>query len=745
MREDKTKVSERLSRMVERAEDALRTDKADAARFVKLVHGVLPRKRKGRSNIFVRKAHAYVESAVARYAAAQFQYSPFFDLESRTGSTIQRADNAEKILQFFLERADLPTKSVGWFKQSTTERLGVMKLGWRKWVRDQRQRMALDEAVKTVKDFKLPEELANIHIFLSGNGDVALDENQALVTHEGDGADETSALWEGQGYQRVTLDKAPPEVQNQFTVVVKAPKVLYDGLELTPIDFQDFFFDPDASSVEEIRYAGHFFGRSLADLKAEQKSGIPYKNLKELEDWALNSGTVPDLARYRRRDDIGKSNATTYSEQGTILKCTELWDIQEGRLYTWVATGETDGKGYDGIKIREEDHPFWHNDLPYHLLPASIVPFELVGVSIPELIEHLVHERNDIRNMAMDIKSLILMAPWLVNTDFVKDLRKFQNIEPNRVIELEGIDGNIPLANVAQQVKADPMALQNAEFLIRQIDQDMEEITGVSKTTQGIPIQRRTTYSEQSLLVNESNMRFRLQIMNIDRVMKRLARQALKLLDQFLDPQVEIRITDDAGNQAFPKYDREDLSYEYDVFPASSSVESLATKQGEANLMIQAYAAIRGSPMEAILKPIPFAREFWRKQGIKNVESFLKSDEELQQEQAQAQQQAMMQQQGQMQQGQAQPQQPPDESELIQAENEAMMQGQVPPVEPNHNHPMHAEGHNQVYQALMQELGDEQTAMQDPRMQALIEHLNQHAEFLGGVNETSRTDGTPQA
>ena len=723
--------------MVERAQDALRTDKDDAARYVKLVHGVLPRKRKGRSNIFVRKAHAYVEAAVARYAVAQFQYSPFFDLESRSGSTVQRADNAEKVLQFFLERADLPTKSVGWFKQSTTERLGVMKLGWKRSVRDQKQRMALDEAMQTVKDFELPDELSQIHIFLSPNGDVAIDENQALVTHEGDGTDETSALWEGQGYQRATLDKAPPEIQHQFTVVVKAPKVLYDGLELTPIDFQDFFYDPDASTVEELRYAGHFFGRSLADLKAEKKSGIPYKNLKELEDWAQNAGTIPDLARYRRRTDIGKSNASTYSEHGTILKCTELWDIQNGRLYTWACTGESDGKGYDGIIIRDEELPYWHGDLPYHLLPASIVPFELTGVCIPELIEHLVHERNDIRNMAMDIKSLILMAPWLVNSDYVKDLRKFQNIEPNRVIELEGIEPGTPLENVAKQVKADPSALQNAEFLIRVIDQDMEEVTGVSKTTQGIPIQRRTTYSEQSLLANESNMRFRLQIMNIDRVMKRLARQALKLLDQFLDPQVEIRITDDAGNQAFPKYDREDLSYEYDVYPASSSVESMATKQGEANLMIQAYAAIRGSPMEGILKPIPFAREFWRKQGIKNVESFLKSDEELQQEQAQQQQMMMQQQaaqQGQPQQ-QSQEQQPPDESELIQAENNAMMKGQAPPVEPNHNHQAHAEGHAQVYQALIQELGDEQTAMQDPRMQALVAHLQQHAEFLGGVNE----------
>ena len=72
-KEDKLKVSEELSRMVERAQDALRTDKDDAARYVKLVHGVLPRKRKGRSNIFVRKAHAYVDAAVARYAVAQFQ------------------------------------------------------------------------------------------------------------------------------------------------------------------------------------------------------------------------------------------------------------------------------------------------------------------------------------------------------------------------------------------------------------------------------------------------------------------------------------------------------------------------------------------------------------------------------------------------------------------------------------------------------------------------------------------------
>lgn len=739
MADERYGVPETLSLMVQRAEDAHRTDKENAQRYVKLVHGVLPRKRKNRSNLFVRKAHSFVENAVARYAAAMFQYTPFFDLESRSGATVTRADNAEKILQYFLELADLPIKSVGWFKQSSTEGLGVVKLGWKKSVREQKQRMALDEAIKTVKKFKMPDELASLHVFLAADGTVAMDERGAMVTHDGEQYDEMSAQYESQGYTRVMLDQAPPEVQNQFTVVVKAPKTLYDGLEIVPIDYQDFFYDPDASNVEDLRYAGHYFGRSIADLKAEKKSGIPYKNLDKLETWAEGSGVIPDLARYRRRSDIGKSNSQTYNEHGTILKVTEFWHAQEGKLYTWVSTGDTNGDGRDGIMIREEDLPYWHNELPYHLLPASIVPFELTGVGIPELIEHLVHERNDLRNMGMDIKALLIMPPWLVNSDHVKDLRKFQNIEPNRIIEIEGLDPTIPVESVAHQVKADPQTLQNAEFLIRQIDTDMEETTGISKTTQGIPIQRRTTYSEQSLLANESNLRFRLQIMLIDRVMKRLARQALKLLDQFLDAQIEIRITDDSDKPAFPVYDREDLSFEFDIYPASSSVESLAAKQGEAQMMIQAYGAIKGSPMEQIIKPIPFAREFWRKQGIKNAESFLKTDEELQAEVEVAQQAQMAQQ-------QQVPQGPSDESELIQAENEALMNGQLPPVEPNHNHPAHADGHNQAYMAIMEEYGgDEPSAMQDPRMQVVQEHVAQHAQYMEGNDGQGGTAGANPA
>ena len=151
-------------RMVERAEKNLSGKKTKASEYYKLYMRILCANGLKRSNLFIPKTTSMVENAVARYVEAMFQYTPYFDLESRSGEHVQEADNAEKCLQFFLERAELLLKCITWFKQSAIEGIGVMKVGWKKVVRTQKQRMALDEAMETIKYFKLPKELRDVKV-----------------------------------------------------------------------------------------------------------------------------------------------------------------------------------------------------------------------------------------------------------------------------------------------------------------------------------------------------------------------------------------------------------------------------------------------------------------------------------------------------------------------------------------------------------------------------------------------------
>lgn len=716
-------VPKEITRMVKRAEQALKQDKENARRYVKLLYGVLPRKRAKRSNLFIRKVHSYVENAVARDVAAQFQYKPYFDLESRSGQYTAQGDNAEKVLQYYLERADLEIRSVAWFKQSVTENVGIAKLGWRKKVVRQKRRMPLNEAM-AVPDFELPKELQGIH--------AATQDGMTWEIHEG-ALDDPEMV----GWQMLPLDQAPPDVQKQFPVVVEVPTTVYDGLDINIIDFQDAFWDSDAANVDELRYAGHHFGATLKDLEEQKKNGVPYKNLDKLKEWASRVVNIPELARYRRRSDLSKSEPAKFDEYETVFKCTELWHVQDQKLYTYVTTG-TEGSYMDeeGLLIREESWPFWHGALPYHFLPATVVPFEIAGIGIPELLEHLQNERNELRNIQMDQKVMSIMPPIIVNTNAFPDgLQKLQNLEPGKVVDID-MEENVPIDNIIQQLRPDASAMQNVEFLIKTIDQEMEEVSGITKALQGVPIQRRTTYSEQSLLANESNLRLRLRIMVNDAIMKRMAAQALRLLDQFCDPQIEVRITGDDKNPAFVTVDRDDLAFEYDVYPASSSVESLGNMIAQANQMIQGYAAIRGSMMEPIIKPAPFVREYFRKLGVKNVERFIKTDDELAADLAAQQEQAMAQAGQVPPDEQTPPEQPPDESALIEQENQMLMQGQAPQVSPEQDHMTHLQGHEAVRLQIEQELGglgDE--AMQDPRVVAMVQHLGEHMSMMEGADE----------
>jgi hypothetical protein len=728
-------VPENVANMVRRAERNLRQDKDNARKYFKLYMRIPPKKRAKRSNLFIPKITSYVENAVARWHEAMFQYTPFFDLESRSAQNVQRADNAEKVLQYYLEQAHFQDKCSTWFKATAIENIGIVKLGWKKVVRKQKQRMSLSEAM-TLPNFKLPKELEDVHAFIGPDEQPYIDESGVFL-HEGDEMNEQTTALLDAGYRMVTLDQAPPDVQEPFTVVAEAPKVLYDGLEFTPIPFEDAFWDTDASSVDEMRFAGHHTGKTLADLKGEKKAGIPYKNLSELESWATTGG-VPDIARYKRRADIGKSQEQGYSEHETLFRVTEFWHEQEGRLYTFVSTGESTGEYAHGIVIREEDFPYWHGELPYHYLPAAVVPFEIIGVGIAELAEHLNIEKNELRNILMDMKVMAMNPPWLYNENLVTDPSKFQNLTPGAQIGLD-LPDNISLDTVTKQIVINPTVFQNAMLLERMIDQDLEESTGVSKTHQGVAISRRTTYSEQSMLANEGNFRFRLQIKVIDDRFKRIAKQAQKLLDQFCDPTIEVRVTGDEANPAFATADREDLSFEYDVYPASSSVESLANQISQAQQMIQAYSSIQNSPMMQYIKPEPFLREFFRKSGIKNVDRFILSEEEIRQlqaEQAQAQLRAGSQGQGpQGAGGQGQGTQTQQDPAMVEVmdENDLLMAGEMPPVLPEQNHQVHIEGHSELLRQLAETRGlTEETAMQDEDVIRIIDHMRQH-EQLGGA------------
>jgi hypothetical protein len=137
--------------------------------------------------------------------------------------------------------------------------------------------------------------------------------------------------------------------------------------------------------------------------------------------------------------------------------------------------------------------------------------------------------------------------------------------------------------------------------------------------------------------------------------------------------------------------------------------------------------------LESVIKPVPFAREAGRKMGFKNVNVFLKTEDELAQEMAQQQQaQQMAAQQQAAQQGGQPQQQPPDETAVIQQENQMLMQQQVPQVTPEQNHILHYEGHytmvQQVKESLMQQGMTEPQTAQHPVIVAATQHVGEHVQ-----------------
>jgi len=213
---------------------------------------------------------------------------------------------------------------------------------------------------------------------------------------------------------------------------------------------------------------------------------------------------------------------------------------------------------------------------------------DFYGIGIPEILEGLQHNLNEIFNQRNDNINFALNRPVIVKTGAGVNVKKI-TLKPGGVFTTqEEIDSSIRFMDI-------PDYTGNSFRHIADMERWGQEASGVTNITMGIsdPSQADTA-SGMAMLQRASGERFMAIARNLENnVFKEVLKFYYQLDYQFLEEEEEVRIVGEYG-QGWTKVSPEVVRRNYDLIPAG--VFTMENKGQKSLRLIQFLNIMKGNP-----------------------------------------------------------------------------------------------------------------------------------------------------
>lgn len=298
--------------------------------------------------------------------------------------------------------------------------------------------------------------------------------------------------------------------------------VVWDDPYFKDLYIYDCFPDPAATCVEDMEY---FILNEYTTLKALKAANVGkrYKNLGELElkvkDKKKNDASSDS---YRNRvDDIQGLDSGIVKDRLLIR-----------RMFTrdrWV-TIVPDYK----IVIEDRENPYWHGELPVHVLTNYEYPNQLYGRGELDVIRKLQKGLNNVLNQRLDNVRMILnpVVKTVANARFAHTwkFRPGQKWVMDRLDEVDqfqiaDVTGNTFLNTVGYFKESMAKALGQNDIVGKSARQEMN-----------------ITATRDKLAAMEQNVRMKAKEAQVDAFIQRLVNQWIQLNQQFITNTRAVRI-----------------------------------------------------------------------------------------------------------------------------------------------------------------------------------------------------------
>ncbi len=341
---------------------------------------------------------------------------------------------------------------------------------------------------------------------------------------------------------------------------IKNKYLFYDDPYIYPVDLFKFFVDPKALTLKDAEYVVLVTETTMDRLKDMQSQGI-YKNISQVEDV---KGSI--------NFDTGKERFSTLDKQSPYIDSSSYGgsNFKSNRvtLYEYWEQDRVITVAEEKVVIRDEENPYWHCRMPFVEGRICPVENEFYGVGIPEMVESLQNELNDVRNARMDNVTLSLQKMFIATRES-DILKQFPDgvipSEPGLIILSNEPDGITPLVV--------PDVTQSSYMDAEKIKSDIETTLGIYDYSRGAPAKSRETATGILSLQEAANLRFKLMIMELAKMIANASDLMVDLNEQYINEEKVFRLT----NQEWQKIDDiEEVIGRYDFVPVGSSMEGLS-------------------------------------------------------------------------------------------------------------------------------------------------------------------------
>lgn len=345
---------------------------------------------------------------------------------------------------------------------------------------------------------------------------------------------------------------------------------------------ENFYIDPDATTIDSAEFTGERIEITLSDLREQEKTdenpnGI-YKNIDEVKEELSKPDSTLGLQREQERREHGSNQDEQSSDPSMkkieIIEYYGKIDVdQDGIAENVVVT-------YAGnIVIRLEANPFPDKKPPYVAVPYSPAPFSFWGDAMAAFVEDVQQVKTAIMRTFIDTMahSTNGIKHTLKNALDPLNKRKLRISKIGDVIEWNDAQG---LGAYQRETKNDiPTSMLK---MLELFTAEGENESGITRYNQGLDARSlNKTATGISAIMNQSQMRiWETTSRFAEEYIKKLFRKWIAYNQEFLSDEVAVRI---AGNR-FENILPDDIGGNYDL---SINVAIAGSNQEKAMNIVQ--------------------------------------------------------------------------------------------------------------------------------------------------------------
>lgn len=365
--------------------------------------------------------------------------------------------------------------------------------------------------------------------------------------------------WLKTGYRFVEKDKT--DVEDSDEMATDAPEsmaeteiiITEDRPFIERISPFDMFVDPDATSMNNIRWIAQRIRRPLKAVKKDKRYNAQARNQAAPSHYSKWS------ADEHKRPRRGNSAEDAYVE------IWEFYDLDTNKMSIFC-------EGSTQFLVPPTDIPFAFGH-PYVFMANYKVPDQFYPIGDLEAIEPLQLELNETRTQIMNHRKRF-SRKWLYK-ESAFDSEGRNALESDEDNVLVPVVSEESLGSVITPMPAivNPPELYNLSDLITN---DINKVSGVTEYQRGTIPETRRTATEAGILADAANARVSDKLAQIEKTIGELGKRLIALAQQYLTGEHSVRVLGGGSQQqAWLTFDSDYISGEFDFEVVGGSTQPL--------------------------------------------------------------------------------------------------------------------------------------------------------------------------